>query len=313
MVTYLIGVDLGTSSTKAGLYSGDGTLVAEASVEVPILYPQPGVVEQENEDFYTTAAQAIRTVMQQSGADPNEVAAIAYDSQMAGVGSINEDFQPATRFDSWLDMRCEPQINYLQKHHGARIAELTGCAPTCDHGPKMMWWKQEKPADYANIAKFVMPAGFVAGKMTGLQADDAFIDYTFLHFTAAADAKSGTWSDELLGILGIDREKMPKIVEPWHIVGEVTEESAREFGLAPGTIVAAGCGDTAGGCAGRGDRRTRHGVRHRWNCRSPGRQHRYFCSRCQSPRLADHALGDPRIMEPTRLHRRRRTGHRLVS
>ena len=180
----LIGIDLGTSSTKAGLYKVDGTLVAEASVDVPILYPQPGVVEQENEDFYQTAAQAVRTVMQ--GIEPNEVAAIAYDSQMAGVGSINEDFQPATRFDSWLDMRCEPQINHLQKHHGARITTLTGCAPTCDHGPKMMWWKEESPADYANIAKFVTPACFVAGKMTGLRAEAAFIDYTFLHFTTVA-------------------------------------------------------------------------------------------------------------------------------
>lgn len=246
----LIGIDLGTSSTKAGLYKADGTLVAEASVDVPILYPQPGVVEQENEDFYQTAAQAIRTVMH--GIDPNQVAAIAYDSQMAGVGSINEEFQPATRFDSWLDMRCEPQINHLQKHHGARITALTGCAPTCDHGPKMMWWKEESPADYANIAKFVTPACFVAGKMTGLRAEDAFIDYTFLHFTTVADAKSGEWSDELLGVLGIDRDKMPKIVEPWHVVGEVTDEAAKQFGLAAGTIVAAGCGDTAAGALGAG-------------------------------------------------------------
>ena len=46
---YLIGVDLGTSSTKAALYQIDGKLISEASVEVPIYYPKPGVVEQENE------------------------------------------------------------------------------------------------------------------------------------------------------------------------------------------------------------------------------------------------------------------------
>ena len=57
--TYLIGVDLGTSGTKAALYRTDGTLVAEAGVEVPIYYPRPGVVEQENDDFYATAAQTV--------------------------------------------------------------------------------------------------------------------------------------------------------------------------------------------------------------------------------------------------------------
>jgi xylulokinase len=49
--TYLIGVDLGTSGTKAALYTLAGTLVAEASLEVPLYYPEPGVVEQEDDDF----------------------------------------------------------------------------------------------------------------------------------------------------------------------------------------------------------------------------------------------------------------------
>ena len=66
---YLIGVDLGTSATKAALYRPDGTLVAEASAEVPIYYPKPGVVEQENDDFYRTAAQTVRQCLGASGID----------------------------------------------------------------------------------------------------------------------------------------------------------------------------------------------------------------------------------------------------
>ena len=97
---YLVGIDLGTSSTKAALYQVDGTLVSEASVEVPLFYPKPGVVEQENEDFYTTAAMTVRVCIQSSGIEPASIAAIAFDSQMAGVGSIDENFMPAGRFDS---------------------------------------------------------------------------------------------------------------------------------------------------------------------------------------------------------------------
>ena len=48
---YLVGVDLGTSGTKAALYQTDGKLVSEATAEVPLYYPKPGIVEQENEDF----------------------------------------------------------------------------------------------------------------------------------------------------------------------------------------------------------------------------------------------------------------------
>lgn len=250
--TYLLGVDLGTSSTKSALYSTDGKLIAEAVAEVPLYYPKPGVVEQENEDFYRTAAQTIRECVQQSGIDARQIAALAFDSQMAGVGAIDDTYQAATRFDSWLDMRCQPYIEQIDTHYGDMVTRLTGCPPTCDHGPKILWWKEERPAEYGRIAKFLMPSAYVAGRMAGLKADEAYIDYTFLHFTALSDAQKGTWSDELFAALGVDQAKLPRIVEPWHVVGEVTEQASDEFGLAPGTLIAAGCGDTAANALGAG-------------------------------------------------------------
>jgi xylulokinase len=249
---YLIGVDLGTSATKAALYQPDGTLVAEASAEVPLYHPKPGVVEQENDDFYRSAAQTVRHCIESSGIEPQAVAAIAFDSQMAGIGSVDESFKPATRFDSWLDMRCQPYIEYLEQHHSDLITRLTGCPPTCDHGPKILWWKEEQPEQYARIAKFVTPAGYVVGTMAGLSAADAFMDYTFVHFSALSDAQTGAWSPELYRLLGVDPHKLPKIVPPWELVGEVTERAAPDFGLAPGTPIAAGAGDTAAGALGAG-------------------------------------------------------------
>src|SRR5437764_1378478 len=103
---YLIGVDLGTSATKAALFRADGTLVTEASAEVPLHHPQPDAVEQDQADFYRTAAQTVRQCIMDSGIDARDVAAIAFDSQMAGVGAIDGDYQPVGPFDSWLDMRC---------------------------------------------------------------------------------------------------------------------------------------------------------------------------------------------------------------
>ncbi len=250
--TYLLGVDLGTSSTKSALYSTGGKLIAESTVEVPIYYPKPGVVEQENDDFYQTAAQTVKTCLQQSGIEPRQVAAIAFDSQMAGIGTVDEDFNPATRFDSWLDMRCQPYIEYMDQHHGELVTRLTGCPPTCDHGPKILWWKEEQPDAYQRIAKFVTPAGYVAGKMAGLKGEEAFMDFTFIHFSGFSDAKNGQWSDELTGLMGVDKGKLPRIVEPWHVVGEVKDGVAADFGLAPGTVVAAGCGDTAASALGAG-------------------------------------------------------------
>ncbi|MGW8249751.1 MAG: xylulokinase, partial [Anaerolineales bacterium] len=182
----------------------------------------------------------------------SEVAAIAFDSQMAGIGTVDEDFNPATRFDSWLDMRCEPYIEFIDREHGDLVTRLTGYPPTCDHGSKHLWWKEEQPEAYRRIAKFVTPAGYVAGKMVGLKGEQAFMDYTFIHFSGFSNAQRGAWSEDLTGLMGVDIDKLPRIVEPWHVVGEVTDESARAFGLEPGTIVAAGCGDTAASALGGG-------------------------------------------------------------
>ena len=249
---YLIGVDLGTSSTKAALYRTDGTLVAEAAVDVPLLYPRPGVVEQDTDDFYRTAAETVGRCLRESGIDPRAVAAIAFDSQMAGIGSIDEEYRPATRFDSWLDMRCEPYIAWLNEHYADLITRLTGCAPTCDHGPKILWWQHERAEEYARIAKFLTPAAYVAGRMAGLRGDQAFMDYTFIHFSGLCDNRAGTWSAAICDTLGVDMSRLPEIVEPWRVIGEVTTEAADDFGLAAGTPIAAGCGDTAANALGAG-------------------------------------------------------------
>ena len=69
--------------------------------------PRPGVVEQDSDDFCRSAALTVGQCIHKSGIDPEHVAAIAFDTPMAGIGSVDEAFRPATRFDSWLDMRCQ--------------------------------------------------------------------------------------------------------------------------------------------------------------------------------------------------------------
>ena len=228
---YLIGVDLGTSGTKAALYQIDGKLISDASVEVPIYYPKPGTVEQENDDFYSSAAQTVRECVESSDVDPEKIAAIAFDSQMAGVGLIDGDFKPVARFDSWLDMRCKPYIEWMDKEAGDRITQLTGCPPTCDHGPKMLWWKHEHPEIYARTEKFVMPGTYVAGRLANLSAEQAYIDRTYIHFSGFSNALEAVWSDELCDHFGLDQDRLPKIIDPCDTIG--SHQPRRQFRQSP--------------------------------------------------------------------------------
>ena len=309
---FLLGVDLGTTATKAALYRTDGVLRSEARAEVPMQYPKPGYAEQSMDDFYQSAAQAVRECLSEGAVPAAEVAAVSFDSQMAGLGAIDEKFRPATRFDSWLDMRCQPYIKELNRAHAERITALTGCPPTCNHGPKMMWWMHERPEEVRRIAKFVMPTCYVAGRLVGLSAADAYIDYTFLHFTAAADASTGKWSPELCESLGLDRARLPRIVDPWTVIGEVQAEPARAFGLCPGTPVAAGCGDTAAGGSGSGCSSARHAAGHCRHCVCVGLLHEPLWSRPRESCPAGDALGDTRGMESAGLYWGRRTSLALV-
>lgn len=247
--SYLIGVDLGTMGTKAAIFDTEGNLVALAFEESKLLYPKPGWVEQEPEDFYCSSVRTIKECLEKSGIDPRSVAAIAFDGQMAGIGSVDEKWGTPTVYDSWLDTRCKPYIDRMKGDQDLIIAKAGG-PPTYSHGPKILWWKEEQPEVFRKIVKFVVPGGYVAGRMAGLKGEEAFIDYTYIHFSCLSDTQNATWDRELCDLFEVPMEKLPRIVKPWEVVGKLTPKAARDCGLPSGIPIAAGCGDQAAGMLG---------------------------------------------------------------
>jgi xylulokinase len=249
--TCLIGVDLGTAGTKAAVYDTEGRLLAEAYEESRLCHPRPGWVEQDPDDIYASALRTIRECLRKGSIQPATVASIAFDGQMAGIGGVDEAWDTPIPYDSWLDTRCEPYIASMRSHEEL-IIRRTGGPPTTSHGPKILWWMYEHPETFDRIHKFVVPAGYVAGRMAGLPGEEAFLDCTYLHFSCLSDAERSAWSEELCDLFEVPMEKLPRITQPWEIVGRVTPDAARETGLLAGTPVAAGCGDQAAGMLGAG-------------------------------------------------------------
>ena len=248
----VVGVDVGTQSLKAALFQLGGACLAEASAPLALLRSAADVVEQEPEDFYRAATETIAACVARSGRDPGEVEAVGIAGQMAGVLGIGADGRAVTPYDSWLDSRCRPELEEIAERLGDELVELTGCPPMVAHAPKILWWRRRRPDVYGTVAKFVMPSAFVAGRLCGLGADDAYVDFTHLHFSGLADASAGAWSAELAGAIGVDLDKLPRIVAPTDRIGGLTADAARDCGLRPGTPVAAGLGDTAAGMLGAG-------------------------------------------------------------
>jgi xylulokinase len=245
-----VGCDLGTMGTKAAVVDLDGRICGDAYEEVPLRTPRPGWVEQDLGEIEVSAHRTIRAALAASGRAA-DVAGVAFSGQMSGIGAIDEGFRPATRFDSWLDTRCEPYITAMNEH-AARVVELSGCPPTYSHGPKILWWRRERPEDYRRIARFLVPGAFVAGRLCGLPARDAFIDRTYLHFSNLSDTERAAWSPELLEAFGLEERVLPRIVDPLAAVGAVSRAGEAATGLPAGTPVAAGAGDQTAASLGAG-------------------------------------------------------------
>ena len=245
MDSYLLGVDIGTQGVKCSLFDQHGSNRGSTFIPSNLIQPEPGITEEDADFQVESVCQAIAACIIKSNVDSSKILALAIDGQMAGVIGIGEDGRAVTPYDSWLDTRCAPYIGQMEKTAGREILEKTGNPPSFNHGPKKLWWQYERPETFKKIQKFVQPGGYAAMRLCGLSGDQAYIDNTYLHFSGFADNQKSCWDEHLVSLFGMERDKLPEIVRPTDIVGEMTSEMAGKCGLSNPIPVAAGCGDTA--------------------------------------------------------------------
>lgn len=238
-----VGVDIGTTGIRAGVYDDEFALLGTGSGRSIIRKGPRNEVIQEPEEIYRETAAAVCAAVRASKIDKNSVKSISFDGQMAGIMGIDNRWGAVTPYDSWLDTRCSDQVALLSRSAKQAVIEKTGNIPSYNHGPKIMWWKENEPEVFERTASFIQPAAYVAGRLCGLSGDEAFTDWTYLHFSGFADNRKLRWDDDLLRLFDVPKRKLPGIVSPFSIVGTVKKDAGL-FGLGDDVSVAAGCGDT---------------------------------------------------------------------
>lgn len=241
----VIGIDIGTQGVKAAVFTIDGRCLGQAFAPSQLLCSAAGEVEEDPEVQVANVCRTMRMCMHKAGLHADDVAGIGLDGQMAGVIGVDREGRCVTPYDSWLDTRCAPYIAVMNRRAGTRIVQRTGGPASFNHGPKALWWKQERPNVYRRIHAFVQPAGYAAMRLCDLHGDAAFIDWTYLHFSGFADTAAGKWDAGLCRTFDMDGEKLPRIVAPQTVIGELSARMARRCGVRAGVPVVAGCGDTA--------------------------------------------------------------------
>ena len=242
---HLIGVDLGTQGTKAVLFTESGQRLSNQFKASKLNHPDPGAVEEDPEYQLNSVCETVQACIRESGIDSKSVAAVALCGQMAGIIGVNRAGRHITPYDSWLDTRCAPYIEKMKLMAGDKILSKTGCFPSFNHGPKILWWKSEHNDIYRQIQSFVQPAGYAIMRLCGLSGDEAFIDKSYLHFSGFADNRNNSiWDAELCRQFDVaDREDAADCRFSQHCRRNYGA-MASKCGLSPGTPVAAGCGDT---------------------------------------------------------------------
>jgi xylulokinase len=240
---YFIVVDCGTSSTKAMIFDRNGRSVAHASVEANLVHPSPSFVEQDSGEIYRNAVLAIRQLLQAAEIEASKIAAISISGQMGSLLGVDERFAPVTNLISWIDSRCGC---YRQEHTSRYSDTIIGLTGSCYrmHTGQILWWKHEKPEVYERVAKFTPAGTYTAGKLIGIRdSEGAFIDPGYLTYSGLSDANGLCWSGKICSLLDIDINKLPRILDPFQVVGKLCAEAARECGLPSGIPLVVGTGD----------------------------------------------------------------------
>lgn len=247
----LIGVDMGTSSTRVVVIDDCGRQRCAASRPTRLSNPARGGVEQCPDEMYESVLLAVSDVLAQPSIKARDIGGIAISGQMAGISTVGRHWDATTPYDSWLDMRCAGQVHKL-KPYEQQIIERSGGPVGANHAAKWLYWRDEHPKVYRKIRKIIMPAAYVAGRMAALDADAAFMDDTYLGFNSFADSQTAQWNTSLIDDFRLEVDRLPRLVKPWDRIGSVCRKAAGVCGLLAGTPIFAGCADIAASLLGTG-------------------------------------------------------------
>lgn len=250
MGNLLLAIDIGTSACKIAVFEPDGSIVSDCAKSYHIYYPFAGWVEQNPDEWWRSACEAIRECIQKGGIDPRDIAGIGIDGQSWSCIPVDKSGKVLCNTPIWMDTRAKSICDRVNAEIGSkRIFALSGNPFQPSYStPKILWFQENKPDIYRNAFKFMQSNSFIAYRLTGVISQDVSQGYGLHVF----DIAKRQYSESMCRALKIDMDKLPEIHNCHEIVGTVTPIAAELTGLCEGIPVVAGGLDAACGTLGAG-------------------------------------------------------------
>ena len=243
-----IGVDVGTTGSRAVAVDELGAVVDARTSEYPLLTPRPQWTEQDPAAWWRATREVLGGVAASCRASSHEVVGVGLTGQMHGSVFLDRDGEVIRPALLWNDQRTGKQCEEITDRIGPeRIVEITGNpALTGFQAPKVLWLRDEEPGNYDRVAHVLLPKDHVRYRLAGELATDV----SDAAGTLFLDLRRRRWSAEVLEALDVPAEWLPPVFEGPEPTGVIPDALAAELGLPSGIPVAAGGGDNAAAAVG---------------------------------------------------------------
>lgn len=237
-MNYILGVDIGTSNTKAVAYTKDGKVIARANSFYAVLSEEEGKHELDPEILFLAVINVIHEAVKKAGIPP---AGISFSSAMHGLIAVDNNGRALTNMITWADLRSDKYAEELKKTpEGSLIYQRTGTpvhpmSPLC----KLIWLRKESPGIFNAAHKFTSIKEFIFYRFFG----EYVIDYSVASATGLFDIYDLEWNDQALKTAGIDSSTLSKPVPVTYILKGIAGEYVSALGIPADTPVIAGASD----------------------------------------------------------------------
>lgn len=241
MTNYMLGVDIGTTSTKAVLFTESGEIVQQENIGYPLYTPDISTAEQDPEEILQAVVKSISNVMRLSRIAPDELLFISFSSAMHSIIAIDENDQPLTQCITWADNRSEAWARKIkQELNGHEVYKRTG-TPIHPMSPlsKIAWIVNDRPELAAKVKKYIGIKEYVFNKFFNRYV----VDHSLASAMGMMNLKNLAWDEEALQIAGVTSDQLSELVPTTEIFSDCNPKLAKKLGISPQTSFVIGASD----------------------------------------------------------------------
>lgn len=234
----VLGVDIGTTSTKTVAFDLTGRAITSHAVRYPLSEPLPGYAEQDPDQILAAVLATVRHAGAQAG---RPVAGVAFSSAMHSLIGLDAQGRPLTAVVTWADSRASAQAERIGASAGGLALHRRTGTPVHPMSPlpKLVWFREQEPKLHEQVAHWVGIKDYVL-----LHMCEALVsDHSLASATGLMDIHRLDWDPESLRLAGITVEQLPELVPTTSVLPRLSAAAAAATGLPPATPVVVGAGD----------------------------------------------------------------------